>query len=94
MKDKRWVNNSEGPKLINKAELEEYLSQGFVEGKSSKPTIKMPPPDQRPIDKYKLLRPMCRNSLCKNQLSYEQYQRRATSCSKACSNKTRNLKLP
>ena len=89
LQDKRWVCNEQGAKLIEIDELQSHLAQGYVRGK----TFKQPSPkkalfEQRMAD-YQRLQPTCRNAMCAKPLSYQQHSSGMTSCSKACSNKTR-----
>ena len=85
-----WVHNVEGAKKIKREELDLFLKQGFTIGRAPK---QIKPQSIRASsekkEEYQRLQPLCRNSGCNKVLSFTQFRKSITSCSKACSNKTR-----
>lgn len=83
---RRWATNGE---IVIRLERGEALPSGFSYGKVLiVPKEKTSNPK---IEEYKRLSPVCRNKECSKELSFRQWMKNATSCSKSCSNKTRHL---
>jgi hypothetical protein len=83
---RRWATN--GTSII-RLEKDEVLPNGFFYGKTLK--IKKEKEVDLKIEEYKRLSPFCRNKECLKELTYKQWLKNITSCSKSCSNKTRHL---
>jgi hypothetical protein len=87
---KCWVNLNGLTKLVKIEERDNFLQLGWQLGKVLKKTKDLNKSlSQKQLD-YQILKPTCR--ACHVDLSYEAFRKGRSSCSKACSNKTRNLK--
>lgn len=90
---KCWVNKNGIAISIKKDLLENFLNNGYKLGRSDKKIITKIKKIDEKFESYKLLKLLCRNGECKNELSFLQVKKKITSCSKVCANKTRVLKI-
>lgn len=82
-----WIYNENGFIKIKHNELNKYLNLGYFLGQKQK-INKIEKIDRKVIE-YKRLIPKCRNPSCRALLTLVQFRNNISSCSKSCSNKTR-----
>lgn len=85
-----WINRDGEAIRIKKDRLLNFTVLGYSLGRV--PKIEKHKKENVILNEYLRLKPVCRNEKCLKELSFLQFKKKVTSCSKSCSNATRQLK--